>query len=128
MVANPLAKRKISFRSLLKVERASLNRWRKFGNWRERAMEDARFSVNNFEASLEELLAEPIVRQLMRRDGVSEASVRQLVRQSEAARAKPKLRFNAPMPDIGKKSPPLPRFGVVTQAAAPAWPRVFPGL
>jgi hypothetical protein len=94
----------------------------------ERAMEDARFMVTNFEPSLDEVLAEPIVRQLMRRDGVTEESVRRLVRQAAAAWPQPKLRLTTPLPDIGRKGPPRASLGVLAQTAAPAWPRVFPSL
>jgi len=91
-------------------------------------MEDARFEVNNSEASLDEVLAEPIIRQLMRRDGVTEESVRQLIWRAATARTLPKLRWTAPTPDIARKGPPRASLGVLAQAAAPAWPRVFPSL
>lgn len=92
-------------------------------------MEDARFEVNNFDPSLDEVLAEPIVRQLMRRDGVTEASVRQLMQQAAAARrrSQPKLRFTAPVPDAGRMRLPPLNVGAFTPAH-PAWPRVFPSL
>jgi len=39
------------------------------------------------ELTLEQLLAEPIVQQLMRRDRIDEATIRDLLRQTAAARA-----------------------------------------
>lgn len=90
-------------------------------------MEDARLSVKNSEPSLDEVLAEPIVRRLMRRDGVTDEALRKLMRQA-ADRLQPKLQLTTPLPDIGRKGPPRVSLGVLAQTAAPAWPRVFPGL
>lgn len=91
-------------------------------------MEDARFEVNNLEPSLDEVLAEPIVRRLMRRDGHTEESIRRLMWRAATARSRPKLRLTAPIPDIGRKAPLRASPGVLAQTAAPAWPRVFPSL
>jgi len=89
-------------------------------------MEDARVEFNSFEPSLDEGLAEPVVR-LMRRDGVSDDSVRRLRRQA-AARTQSSLRLSMPQPGIGREASPPARVCVLAQAPAPAWPRVFPEL
>jgi len=88
-------------------------------------MEDARVEFNSFEPSLDEVLAEPIVRRLMRRDGVTEESVRQLTRRAATARRQPGLPSTMPLADTGGKVPPLASLGVLAQATAPLWPRVF---
>jgi hypothetical protein len=44
------------------------------------------------ELSLDQLFAEPIVQQLMRRDKIDEATTRRLLQQAMAARSTPKLR------------------------------------
>jgi hypothetical protein len=59
------------------------------------------------ELTLDQLLAAPIVQQLMRRDGIDEATIRRLVRETAAAR--PVLRaaddFNAGYPGSIVRSP-----------------------
>ncbi len=91
-------------------------------------MEDALFG-SNCEPTFDEVLAEPIVRQLMRRDGVAEATTRHLLWQTAAARPAPRLRWVEPKPDIRRNEHARASIGVVSQAAvAPAWPRIFPGL
>jgi hypothetical protein len=90
-------------------------------------MKDARLWVKNLEPCLDEVLADPIVRQLMRRDGVTDAAFRNVIR-AAAARLRPKLRLTMPLPDLGRKGPPRASRGVLAQTAAPAWPRVLPGL
>jgi anti-sigma factor RsiW len=42
-----------------------------------------------YEPRLDQLFAEPIVKQLMRRDGIDETTIRRLLRQAAAARAVP---------------------------------------
>jgi hypothetical protein len=91
-------------------------------------MEDARYQVNNLEPSLDEVLAEPIVRQLMRRDNVTEMAVRRLMKRAAAGWPQPMLRLTTPLPDIGPKETPRASLGVLAQMAPPAWPRVFPSL
>ena len=90
-------------------------------------MEDARFKVN-FDPSLDEVLAEPIVRQLMCRDGITEKSVRELMQQAAGIRPQPRIRLTAPLPNLGQKGPPRASLGVLAQTTTPAWPRVFPSL
>jgi hypothetical protein len=93
-------------------------------------MEDTLFRCNR-EPTLDEILAEPIVQAVMRRDGVDETTIRRLIR--TAARAKPpKLAFIPPAPAREEDSdPPQASIGVLAQAQAaaePRWPRVFPSL
>jgi hypothetical protein len=91
-------------------------------------MEDTLFRCNR-EPTLDEILAEPIVRAVMRRDRVDETAIRRLMR--TAARAKPaKLEFIPPAPPREEDSDsPQASIGVLAQARAePCWPRVFPSL
>jgi len=93
-------------------------------------MEDTLFRGNR-EPTLDQILAEPIIQAMMRRDGVAEAALRRLVRQA-AHRGPPpeaaKLRFIPPAPPASD-APPQASIGMLAQAAAaPRWPRVFPSL
>ena len=94
-------------------------------------MEDTLFR-GNCEPTLDQILAEPIVQAMMRRDAVDENTIRQLMR--KAARAKPlrprRLDFIAPAPPSdGACDAPQASIGVLAQARAePRWPRVFPSL
>lgn len=88
-------------------------------------MEDTLFRGNR-EATLDQVLAEPIVRLLMQRDGWDEGTIRRLMR--KAAPVPPRLRLVASTP---RRDAPLPQasIGVLAQrAATPPWPRVFPSL
>lgn len=90
-------------------------------------MEDALFRGNR-EPTLDQILAEPIVRQLMRRDGTDEGTIRRLMHRTATEASPPKLRLVAPFPATDE-SPPRASIGVLAQRATmPAWPRVFPSL
>lgn len=92
-------------------------------------MEDVLFRGNR-EPSLDEILAEPIVKTVMKRDQIDEDTVRALMRRVRPM-PPPKLRFAPPAPpaSAATEAPPQASIGVLAQAAAPAaWPRVFPGL
>jgi hypothetical protein len=97
-------------------------------------MEDTLFRGNR-EPTLDQILAEPIVQTIMRRDGVDAETVRRLMRPairgaSPATAARPKLNFVPPTPPPRAVSDsPHTSIGVIAQAAnAPQWPRVFPSL
>lgn len=90
-------------------------------------MEDALFRGNR-EPTLDQILAEPIVRQLMQRDGIDETALRRLMHRAATEAFPPKLRFVAPVPPTDE-GPPRASLGVLAQASTmPAWPRVFPSL
>ena len=86
----------------------------------------------NREPTLAEILAEPAVRILMRRDGVDERSIRRLMHHAAAAsapRQAPRLSFVAPAPPGTHADPPQASIGVLARAVVePRWPRVFPSL
>ena len=93
-------------------------------------MEDTRFRDNR-EPTLDQILAEPIVQAMMRRDAVDENTIRELIR--KAVRAKPptpKLDIIPPAPPPEREGDaPQASIGVLAQASAePRWPRVFPSL
>lgn len=92
-------------------------------------MEDTLFRGNR-EPSLDQILAEPIVQMIMRRDGVDDQSIRRLMRKAAAMAGAAKLAFIQLTPLVaGPDGELLPASaGVLAQAAAPHWPRVFPGL
>lgn len=95
-------------------------------------MEDALFRGNR-EPMLDQILAEPIVRTMMRRDGIDETTIRELMRNvANAKRLGPaKIDFVPLVPPREDARSDLPQasLGVLAQAAAePRWPRVFPGL
>lgn len=85
----------------------------------------------NREPTLDQILAEPIVKTLMRRDGADEAAIRRLLAKA-TGRPKPvPLSFTPPAPPASAATevPLQASIGVLAQAAAPpAWPRVFPSL
>ena len=92
-------------------------------------MEDALYRGNR-EPTLDQILAEPIIQTIMRRDGTTAKSIRELLRcVSRGAKPPepPKLRFLSAAPPVSRE-PPQASAGVLAQAAAPHWPRVFPGL
>jgi hypothetical protein len=96
-------------------------------------MENALFRGNR-EPSLDQVLSEPIVQMMMRRDGIDETSIRRLM-QKAAGATKP---ANAPTPAFvppkhsriqAESESPQASVGILAQApTAPAWPRVFPSL
>jgi len=95
-------------------------------------MEDALFR-GNCEPTLDQILAEPIVQMMMRRDRLEERTIREWVR--NAAVAKPprpaKIDFVPPAPprDRCAGGQPQASIGILAQAAGePRWPRVFPSL
>jgi hypothetical protein len=95
-------------------------------------MEDTLFRGNS-EPTLDQILAEPIVQSMMRRDRIDERTIRALMRTAVGAKAPrfPKLDFVAPAPPPAGETSGLPEasLGVLAQAAAePRWPRVFPSL
>jgi hypothetical protein len=95
-------------------------------------MEDTLFHGNS-EPTLDQILAEPIVRSMMRRDRIDERTIRELMRKAASAKPLrfPKLDFVPPAPPPGGESSGWPQtsLGVLAQAAAePRWPRVFPSL
>jgi hypothetical protein len=96
-------------------------------------MEDTLFRGNR-EPTLDQILAEPIVQMMMRRDGVDAETVRRLMRpatRGTSPTARPKLNFIPPSPPPPRATSDSPRasIGVIAQAAtAPQWPRVFPSL
>jgi hypothetical protein len=92
-------------------------------------MEDALFR-GNCEPTLDQILAEPIVKALMRRDGADEVAIRRLVAKA-TGRANPSpLSFaRPPRASAATETKAQASIGVLAQAAAPAaWPRVFPSL
>lgn len=89
-------------------------------------MEDTLFRGNR-EPSLDEILAEPIVKTVMKRDRIDEDTVRALMRRVRPM-PPPKLRFVPPAPPSGDGEPPQASAGVLAQASTPHWPRVFPSL
>lgn len=95
-------------------------------------MEDTLFRGNR-EPTLEQILAEPIVQTMMRRDGADAETVRRqmrLARRDASPVARPKLNFAPPTPPPRPTSDsPHPSIAAIAQAAAtPHWPRVFPSL
>lgn len=91
-------------------------------------MEDA-LSCGNREPTLGEVLAEPIVRQMMKRDGVQETQIHQLLGNGMKLPAA-KIRWRAAEPGTKPSGYPQANFGMLprSQSTVPAWPRVFPGL
>lgn len=91
-------------------------------------MEHALFCGNR-EPTLDEILAEPIVRQIMKRDGWQEAEIRQLVGKVEGLRPA-KIRWLAAEREAKPGAFPQASIGVLAQSQSTirAWPRVFPGL
>ena len=94
-------------------------------------MEDTLFRGSR-EPSLDQILCEPIVQTIMRRDGADPDSVRRMMRNIAGTAMppdRPKLRFTT-LPDARKSETELPQAsaGVLAQAGAPRWPRVFPSL
>jgi hypothetical protein len=95
-------------------------------------MEDTLFRGNR-EPTLDQILAEPIVQTIMRRDGVDAETVRRLMQPAPhgaSPAARPKLNFVPPTPPPRATSDEADAsIGVIAQAAtAPHWPRVFPSL
>lgn len=97
-------------------------------------MEDTLYRGNR-EPTLDQMLAEPIVRTIMQRDGVGEETVRHLMQRARrcAQPANPsKLNVVPPAPAAHReeraRSAPQASIGVLAQAAAPHWPRIFPSL
>jgi hypothetical protein len=86
----------------------------------------------NCEPALDQILAEPIVQMMMRRDGIDEGNIRELMRKATCARpgGSPRLDFRVVTPpERVLRDPPQASIGVLAQAAAePRWPRVFPSL
>ncbi|HLI21439.1 MAG TPA: hypothetical protein VKV32_10005 [Stellaceae bacterium] len=90
-------------------------------------MEDTLFRGNR-EPTLDEILAEPIVKTVMKRDRIDEDTVRTLMRRVKPM-PPPKLRYAPPQPPSSAAQVPQASIGVLAQAvAAPSWPRVFPSL
>jgi len=67
-------------------------------------MEDARVEFNSFEPSLDEVLAEPIVRRLMRRDGVTEESCASLRAEPQLLGANPAFHRQCPWRTLAERS------------------------
>ena len=88
---------------------------------------------DNLEPRLDEIFAEPIVRQMMARDGSGEDNIRALLQRvanRRQANTAPKLQFVHARPQLQRRDS-VPAADV-ERFAAPArkaqWPRVFPGL
>jgi hypothetical protein len=83
----------------------------------------------NREPTLNEILAEPIVRAVMQRDGVDEGHVRQLMERATTRPAATEHQWITISSDDDSDDPPLPTPGAIAKARViAAWPRVFPSL
>lgn len=91
-------------------------------------MENALFCGNR-EPTLDEILVEPIVRQMIKQDGVQETEILQLLAQANKRPAAPTRGVEA-QSRVRPVGYPQASVGVLThsQSTVRAWPRVFPGL
>jgi hypothetical protein len=89
-------------------------------------MEDVLFRGDR-EPTLDEILAEPIVRATMARDGITEVQIRQLMKRANTQPPATKHQWITLSPDDDPDDPP-PRSPGIIAKTTPPWPRVSPSL